>query len=265
MTHFLQFLLAAWRRFLSERGMVLAGSLAFTTMLALVPLATLAFGLVSSVEGVGMLVDRARGFILESFVPGVSSTIDAQLDIFIDNAASLPAIMLPVLGLSAILLLIEIEAAFADVWRQEKRPSWRRRILMVPGILMAMPLLAAVSGWAATSVLDRADIIVGPVLVHSITPVIGFLTFLLMYLVFPRPRPPIAAAATGALVAASLLHLAKQGFGWYVTASPVQNVIYGALAAIPLLQLWLFILWVVVLLGASVAAEMTDRKAAREV
>jgi membrane protein len=256
---FLAIPVAAWRRFLGERGLVLAGSLAFTTMLAMVPLATLAFGLISGVSGIGPLVAPARRFILDSFVPGVSATLDQQLDLFIANAASLPTIMLPVLGLAAVLLLIEIEAAVADVWRQEKRPSWRRRLLMVPGILMAMPLLAAVSGWAATSVLARADIIAGPFLSHTATPVIGFLTFLLMYLVFPRPRPPIKAAAIGAAFAATLLQIAKLIFGWYAIISPVQNLIYGALAAIPLLQLWLFILWIVVLVGAALAAELTER------
>jgi membrane protein len=252
-------LLAAWRRFLDERGLVLSGSLAFTTMLALVPLATLVFGLVRRIAGVGDLVNRTRTYIFDSLVPGVSDVIEEQLDVFIANAASLPLIMLPVLGLSAILLLIEIEGAFVDIWRRQKLPSWRRRLLMVPGILLAMPLLAAVSGWAATSVLDKAAILVSPAIHHVISPAIGFVTFTLMYLIFPRPRPPVLAAAAGALFASILLYLTKQIFVFYVLTSPVQNIIYGALAAVPLLQLWLFILWVVVLVGGALVVELTER------
>ncbi len=259
----LRFCGSVFRRFSQERVAILAGSLAFTTLLTLVPLAILVFGVAARFEGIGEWIIQARGAIVSNFVPVVGDQVDQQMTTFISNAASLPSFLLPALGVSVFLLLIEIETSFNFIWRTDRHWPWSVRLLAVIAAIVALPLLAAASGWALGTGLLGSDT---PLLVavrHGVTPLIGFIAFLFMFMIFPARRVHWGAAAIGAGVAALALTVAKWIFVWYIAAAPIQNLIYGALAALPLLQLWVFILWVLILFGGTVAAEAQDWLEAR--
>ena len=77
------------------------------------------------------------------------------------------------------------------------------------------------------------------------------LAFTLVYLVVPNRRIPLAHAVTGGLVASLLFELAKHGFGLYLTRFPTHQAIYGALATVPVFLIWLYISWMITLLGAD--------------
>ncbi|GFZ95561.1 YihY family inner membrane protein [Elstera cyanobacteriorum] len=255
---FLKFCGSVLKRFSQERVAILAGSLAFTTLLTLVPVAILVFGVAARFEGIGDWIVQARGVIVSSFVPVVGDQVDQQLTTFISNAASLPSFLLPALAVSMFLLLIEVETSFNFIWRTERHWPWSIRLVALIVAIVALPLLAAASGWALGTGLLGSD---APWLVairHGVTPLIGFVAFLFMFMVFPARRVHWGAAAIGASVAALALTVAKWIFVWYIAAAPIQNLIYGALAALPLLQLWMFILWVLILFGGTVAAEAQD-------
>ena len=250
-------------RFSQEKVAILAGSLAFTTLLTLVPLAILVFGVAARFDGIGAWIGQARGMIVSSFVPVVGDTVDQQLTTFISNAASLPTFLLPALGVSVFLLLLEIETSFNAIWRTDRHWPWTVRFLAFIATVITLPLLAAASGWAVgTQILGGDDPWVAGVR-HGVTPLIGFIAFFFMFTVFPARRVHMGASAIGASVAALALTVAKWIFVWYIAAAPIQNLIYGALAALPLLQLWVFILWVLILVGGTVAAEAQDWLEAR--
>ncbi|KJV10024.1 hypothetical protein VZ95_07670 [Elstera litoralis] len=116
-------------RFSKEKVAILAGSLAFTTLLTLVPLAILVFGVAARFDGIGAWIGQARGMIVSSFVPVVGDTVDQQLTTFISNAASLPTFLLPALGVSVFLLLLEIETSFNAIWRTDRHWPWAVRFL----------------------------------------------------------------------------------------------------------------------------------------
>jgi membrane protein len=251
------------RRFSQERVAILAGSLAFTTLLTLVPLAILVFGVAARFDGIGEWILQARGMIVGSFVPGVGDTVDLQLTTFINNAASLPTFLLPALGVSVFLLLLEIETSFNAIWRTDRHWPWSVRFLAFVATVVALPLLAAASGWAVGTRFLGSDAPWVAALRHGVTPLIGFTAFFFMFTVFPARRVHWGASAVGASVAALALTVAKWIFVWYIAATPIQNMIYGALAALPLLQIWVFILWVLILFGGTVAAEAQDWLEAR--
>lgn len=252
------FCLSVLRRFSQERVAILAGSLAFTTLLTLVPLAILVFGVAARFEGIGDWIGQARGAIVSSFVPVIGDQVDRQLKTFIDNASSLPSLLLPILGVSVFLLLIEIEVTFNFIWRTEKHRAWGVRLLALIASILALPLLAAASGWALGTGILGEDASFPAAIRHGVTPFTGFVVFFLMFIIFPARRVHWLAAAIGAGVAALALTVAKWLFVWYIAAAQIQNLVYGALAALPLLQLWVFILWVLILFGGTVAAEAQD-------
>ena len=61
---------------------------------------------------------------------------------------------------------------------------------------------------------------------------------------------------SGAVIATLLFEFSKSAFVFYLTHFPVYQAIYGALATIPLLFIWVFVSWVVILIGAQVAASL---------
>lgn len=244
------------RRFGRDHILVMSASLAYTTVLSIVPVATIAFGLFSAFPSYTRIMTRARQLILSTFVPGVSGPIEQQLDTFIANATALPLFGVGALLVTATLLVIEVETAFNYIWKPRTRRPWNVRILEIWAAVTGMPILAVASAWAIGEMIDVAGGALGDISGSLI--LLGFeaVAFFFMYITLPSYPVPKLPALIGALVAASLVHLARIGFALYVAHSALQSAIYGALATIPLLLVWIFILWAVILFGAALAAEI---------
>lgn len=253
--YILRCLVGAGRRFVRERCAVTAASLAFTTMLAIVPLAALGMYLFAGFAGWNVLMGRVEAFVVKSFVPGVSGAVIEEVAVLVANAATIPVVGIVSLCVTALLMLFEIEHALDDIWPSTLRHSWRTRALTYWAVVTGLPLAGVAVAWILQAVLAKVGI-VADWLSWFGGPVLGFLVLLGMYLTFPAKPVPVRFAAAGALIGTILLQAAKAGMAAYVAAGPLQNVVYGALAAVPLLQLWLFALWVIALYGAAFAAEL---------
>lgn len=242
--------------------LVIASSLAFTTMLSIVPLAIIGMSIFQGISGFHTTTLQVKTYLFDIFVPGVGSVIESHVDDFLANATSLPVIGIPALFVSAGLLLLEIHSAFSKVWKAKNVTPLKIRLLELNALLTALPVLAVSGGWALAAAVDRFGLNAG--LLATLAPhALVFIVFFCLYIIFPPVKVSFLAAFIGAAAASALFLIGKELFAFYISTHPLQNLIYGALAAVPLLQIWLLVLWSIIIFGAKAAAVIDAEETAQ--
>ncbi|MGA9334113.1 MAG: virulence factor BrkB family protein [Rudaea sp.] len=249
------------RRFVEDRCLQAAGALAYTSLFALVPLTAVTFAVLSRFPAFAQWHDRITHFVFTNFVPATGDVVQQYLTEFADNASKATAIGIVVLLLSAIMLMLSVEDAFNRIWRVHDRRPARTRFVVYWAILTLVPLLLGVA-------LALSSYLIALPLLHAAdfeftfkAHVLGAFPFVLEWVVLcaayvwiPNRSVRLRDAAIGALVAAILFELAKRGFAAYVTSGANYEQVYGTLAIIPVFILWIYLCWILVLLGASLTA-----------
>lgn len=244
-------------RFVEDRCVQVAGNLTFTTLLALVPLLTIALTLFSAFPVFEDWSNAFKIFLLTTLVPEVGGkVITLYMQQFADNAARLTAVGLIFLAVTALLLLMSIERVFNGIWRARRPRSVVQRLVIYWTTLTVGPLLIgaslSITSWLVTQSMrsvggaqDTHDLLlrIVPVLLNGAA-------FALLYLTVPNRRIRVKDAVSGGMAAALLFESMKQGFGLYVRLFPTYDLIYGTFATIPIFLLWLYLSWLVILLGA---------------
>lgn len=249
------------RRFNEERCVQVAGSLTFTTLLALVPLITMAFAMISAFPMFEDISNQLKIFVLMNMVPEVGGKIiTVYMQQFADNATGLTAIGIVFIGVTALLLMVTVERVFNVIWRVARARPVAQRLFVYWAALTIGPVLIggslSLTSWLVShsmglvTTLPRVDI----VLLRVLPPVLNAVAFALLYVALPNRTVRPFDALTGGIVAAAAFELMKRGFGIYVTQFPTYTLVYGAFAAIPIFLLWVYLSWLVVLLGAVVVA-----------
>jgi membrane protein len=255
-----------WRHFSEDRLFDEAASLSYTSLLSMVPLLAVVFGVASAFPVFQQWSEQLQSFVFSNFVPASGDQIQAYLVVFLESVSGLTLPGTLFLILTALLLMVRIERAFNLIWRVPTARSIRNRVVMYWAVLTLGPLaLGAAIALSAQPVFEQVAVGVST---HSNWRAFGifslsWLAFTLMFLLVPNRRVHFSHAVVGAFVSALLFGLAKQAFVAYVAKASF-NVIYGALATIPIFLFWLYLVWIVILLGASLAASLTtfnDRKA----
>ena len=255
-----------WQQFLADRCPRAAASLAYTTLLSLVPLLAMLFVFLSALpifQSLG-LQSQIEDFLFSNFVPAFGATIQSHLHEFRNKATGLGAVGFGVLFITVLMLLATVESAFNAIWRARRK---RRRVLQLLtywALLTLGPLLIG-TGFAVSSYLvslplftevESSLALQGNFL--AIVPfLLTFLAFLLVYKLIPNRPVPISHALGGSAFASILFEFAKRGFTYYITHFPTQEAIYGAFASIPIFLLWIYLCWVIVLLGAEITRSLT--------
>ncbi len=264
------FVASAFRRFFEEGGFALAGSLTYTTLLALVPLLTVAFTLVTAFPAFDEVIDGVDVFLARQMLPpAVAKTVTGAIEQFTQNAAGLTAVGLAMLGVTAALLMLSIERAFDRIWRVRRRRPLGLRLATYGAVITLGPLLIGVSltitSYLVTASLGMARHVpgAGAALLATIPLLLSTVAFTLLYLIVPNWRVRVRHAVAGGLVAAVLFEATKRGFAVYVANFPNYRLIYGAFAAVPIFLVWIYLSWVVTLLGAVVVALLPDFGLAR--
>lgn len=246
-------------RFNEDRGLQTAGALSFTSVLALVPLVAVTVYVLSGFPVFSDLIGKIHHFLFSNFVPATGAVARKYLEQFASKAANLTTVGVIFLFLTALMVMQTIDQAMNDIWRIKIK---RRRVtsfLVYWAVLSLGPLLVALS-LASTSYLASLPFVketVGGEVKSALLGILPFvfmvIAFTLLYTLVPNCPVKIRHALTGALAAAVLFEGAKQAFAYYVTQFPTYAVIYGSLAAIPLFLFWIYISWVIALLGAELA------------
>lgn len=263
--HALTFARFLWTRFVEDKCFETAGALSYTTLFALVPLTATVFGILSAFPVFSVWTDELIDFIFSNFVPTTGMTVRDYLLGFADNAKSMTAVSIVVLVVSALMMMWGIEDRLNRIWRVEKYRTSMSRFMLYWTALTLGPILV-VAGIAATSYVfaqpwissAAAEFGLHSVLLRCLPFVVTFISLLVIYELIPNRRVALRYGAVGALLGAILFELSRWGFALYVSQVANYQQIYGALAVIPIFLIWIYLSWVIVLLGASVAASLSS-------
>ncbi|HEX7984570.1 MAG TPA: YihY family inner membrane protein [Duganella sp.] len=255
--------LFAHRRLREESLPQVAGSLTFTTVFALVPLLTIALAIFTTFPLFNTFRTSLEAYFVQSVMPkSISSTILNYLTMFASKATRLSAVGAVALIFTSIAMMNLIERVFNRIWRVRGERSWTRRILVYWAIITLGPLLIGVSLTLSSQVfMATVDLfgrvpVVGAIIYTTASLALTTAGFTLLYLAVPNRDVDWQDAAWGGLVAGLAFELAKRGFAIFITQFPTYSKIYGALAALPLFLLWVYVSWVITLVGALLVAAL---------
>ena len=247
-------------RFMDHRCLRIAGSLAFTTLLALVPLFAVVFSVMSSFPVFQEWATLLEDFIYQNFVPATGDVVQETVSQFLQQTGKLTAIGLVFLMLGALLLLASIEDAFNDIWQLQKGRKLLQRLLVYWAVLTLGPILIGSSLSLSSyfiALSAQTDFSNATTLLLTFLPFLfEILAFLLLYIAVPNCSVKFNHALFGGFVAAVLFELAKATFTIYVTGFKTYEVIYGALATIPIFLIWIYVSWLVILFAAELVAQL---------
>ncbi|WP_420403586.1 YihY family inner membrane protein [Nisaea sp.] len=258
-------------RFYRGKGMQSAAALTYTTLLALVPLLAIGFAIFSAFPAFEAARTAVEDLIFENLMPELAGPVRTHLDGFMRRASDLGAFGTIGLAVSAILLLATIEATFNQIWRVERQRPFLTRFLTFWAVLTLGPILTGLTISSTSDVftslrqtwtdagLDAGSLdLGGEVRDHVIAMVLQSIGFMLLFMVVPNRSVGWRDALIGGALSGAAFEGLKLGFGWYLTAFPTYQTIYGAMAAIPIFLIWVYVSWTVILLGAVFAASFPD-------
>lgn len=241
-----------------------AATLAFTTLLGLVPLFTVAFAYVSRFPLFGRFQDALEAFLLRFFLPGSGIPVRHYLNDFVAKSAELKGVSIVFVVITAVLLVAQVESEINTIWGVRGSRSLARRVFIYALGFTAGPVLigAAVyfTNWVieqsitATSIGDETL----TVLRQSFALIVDAAAFTFIYAFVPARQVPFRLALFGGVLAALAFEGAKRGFTFYFAHVRTYQLVYGALAALPLFLIWIYLSWVIVLVGAAITATLAE-------
>lgn len=247
-----------------DRLQQVAGSLTFTTVLSLVPVITVALAIFSAFPLFSTFRASLEDYLLQNMLPGtgVAGTIMGYLNQFASKSARLSAVGGAALMVTSAMTIATIEQAFNQIWRVKKARPLVHRILVYWAIITLGPLLIGISLTLTTYVASMINIAVDgfPLIATTFSVItsvfVGTVAFTVLYMLIPNQQVDWRDAFWGGLMAAILIEIAKKLFTVYVLKLPTYTIVYGALAALPIFLLWVYIMWMITLLGAVIAAAL---------
>jgi len=252
---------AVGQAFYDDRCLRSSAALTYTTLLSLVPLTTVIFSVFAAFPMFDTVAGQIQNFVFENFVPTSSEAIQQYLQEFSSKTSKLTTIGAAFLIITALLMMNTIEGAMNDIWHIKSSRKPIAKFMVYWAMLTLGPILIGAS-IAFTSYLTSLPLISG--LIANLLVLLPFLASTLactlLYAVVPNTYVPLRYALIGAVVAAALFEIAKKGFALYITAFPTYEMIYGALATIPIFLVWLYLSWMVVMLGAEISYCLCHRQ-----
>lgn len=259
--HMQSFLVMLWARINHDRLTTSAAELAYTTILALVPLITVIFALLSAFPMFDEVSQSLKQLIYSNLVPTASDTIQNYLEQFIANTKKMTLVGIIGLIVTSLLLINSINNALNRIWRTKRKRSFMYNLTMYWTILTLGPILVGSSVAVSSYIFSLkwlSDAASGDVLLSTLPFIISIVGFWLLYSIIPTESIPFKEAVIGALVAAILFEIGKRAFALYVTSFPTYQLIYGVVSSIPIMLVWIYCSWCIVLFGAEFAATLTD-------
>ena len=253
---FLKFL---WEQFVEDSCLQTAQALTYQTLFAIVPLLTLTYTVLSLFEaysGVGQIVEE---FLFSNIVPENIAVVQDYLHSFSNQARQLSLPSLILLAVVALMMLMTIEKTLNKIWRIREPRHGFQRLLMYWAVLTLGPLLVGCALAISTYVFSMpfvSNVTEATGILNYLPLLLGAAFFTLIYVAVPNCNVPFVNALMGGCFAALFFELAKLMFALLVTNTDFA-VIYGAFAAVPLLLMWIYLCWVIALLGAEFVKVLT--------
>ena len=257
-------------RFYRDRCPQVAASLTYTTLLSMVPLLTIAFAILAAFPAFEGVRDQAQALLFENMVPEIGDTIAQALASFTKNAGKTTAVGIVFVAVTSVLTLNTIETVFNTIWRVGEPRKLMLRVLSYWAMLTMAPLLFGASLSLSSFLFTLQHTLSLQLGGRALIQIASLLPFLLSLfgftlLLMAVPNFPVHRrnAVIGGVVTAVLFELLKRGFGLYIAKFGSYQVVYGALAAIPIFMLWVYLCWMVVLFGAELTASLPEWRAGR--
>lgn len=245
-----------------------AGSLTFTTLLAIVPLFAVALALFTAFPLFAQFRGELENFLLKVLPGQISSTVMRYVNEFAAQATRLTALGVAFLAVTALQMIITVDRVLNDIWRVRDRRPLGQRVLIYWAIITLGPVLIGASLSASSFVWSlSADAVrqlpglLRSVLDYAPLLVSGF-AYAALYVFVPNRNVAWRDALIGGFIAAVLAELVKGMFGVFVSRGSVRSV-YGAFAVLPLFLIWVYLSWYVLLFGAAIAATLPRLRATR--
>jgi membrane protein len=254
----------AWRRFQEERCPQIAASLAFTTMLAIVPVITVALTAISAFPVFRELLQYVERFLVRIMLPESAAVVAGYAAQFAENAARLTTLGIALIFVTAVLVLLTIDRAFNQIWRVPRPRGLVPRLVVYWALLTVGPPLIgaslALTSWLVSQSLGMVKGMprAAEMMLDVVPVLLTAFAFTLAYIAIPNRRVRVRDALTGGVGAAVAFEATKHGFAFFIAQVPTYKLVYGAFASVPIFLLWIYLSWVVVLLGAVTAAVMPE-------
>jgi membrane protein len=248
-------------RFREDRLGLTAGSLTFTTLMALVPLLTVMLAVFSAFPMFGSFRGALEKYFLQSLAPdAIARPVLNALTAFAAKASRLGSVGLVFLVITAIALMLTIDRTLNAIWRVRTPRPIAQRVLVYWAAVTLGPLVLGVSLSLTSYAISASSGLVGA-MPGSVGALLGVLQFVMitagiagLFRYVPNTQVMWRHAFAGGLFVAVGFEIAKRVLAWYVQSVPTYSTIYGAFATVPIFLVWLYLGWVIVLLGAVVAA-----------
>lgn len=251
-----------WRviqRFIEDKCIQRASALGYASLLAIVPLVALGFSVFTSFQAFDVVAGNVRGVLLEYLLPTSQIAVEGYFDQVASKATALSIFGILGLLFTATALLNTMEEAFNDIWRISRARSWLSKFVTFWSVLTLSPILIGASITITSyfialpvirDVAEGASVIshvpfLAPWLISSVA-------MTALYIVLPNTSVPYRYAIIGGLASGALFELTKLGFAFYITELANYEKLYGALGTLPVFLIWLYLIWVVLLIGAEI-------------
>jgi membrane protein len=252
-------------RFIGDGCLTAAAALTYTTLVSLVPLIAIAFAVLSAFPIFASVRDQLVTELFAKFVPEVGAELDYWFRYFAGAAVKTTTLGILALAITVVLLLATVEDQLHNIWHVRSPRPWLQRILAYWAILTLGPLLLGTAFSLPSYLdlvarkhgLDAGALLASPWsqhLVNVLPFVLETLAFTLLFELIPNCAVRWREALVGGVVTALLIDALKVGFVLYITSLSSYRAVYGAVAAIPIFLLWMYVVWGAVLFGAVVAA-----------
>lgn len=238
-----------------------AASLTFTTLISLVPLVTVMLAVFTAFPIFGRFQSALQQYFLQALVPdNIARPVLQALTQFAGKASKLGSVGLLLLVATALALMFTIDRTLNTIWRTRRpRPLAQRVLVYWTGLTLGPLLLGAglsLTSYAVSASSGLVKALPGGLALLIDLAEAGLLAagVALLFRYVPNTHVRWRHAWAGAVFVAIGIEIAKRALGWYIQAVPTYSVMYGAFAALPLLLLWVYLSWLIMLLGAVVAA-----------
>lgn len=242
-----------------------ASSLSYTSLIAIVPLFAIGLAIFSAFPVFSDIRAQVQEALIQNVVPATGREVSEYFNSFVSATAKLTTVGVIGIAVTAILLLSTIENSFNYIFKVYKPRSIKTKITLYWTVITLGPLLFGVGislkGYFYTlQKLVPEDLGGGSCLQDTLPALFTLLTLMLVYILVPNKKIKIRHAFLGALAAQTGFYIMRKFFGSFIASSVTYTTLYGAMAAIPLLLVWLYLNWAVVIFGAALTAALGEYK-----
>ncbi len=248
----LAFVSAVQKEFLKDKCLIRASSLAYSSLLAIVPLSALIFALFTAFGAFNQVKNEVQNFIIKMLIPTMHQDFLEYLNSFVNNSKTLGIAGLLIFAVTSISLIDSVSENFNALWGSSNRRSFIAKFTSYSSVIVFGTLFIgssfAISQPIHSVLMKHPEVLFLLRWIMQLFPsILIFITFVLMISAIPAGKVNIKSAAIGALTGTVLWDIARWFFVNGTNYILRMSVIYGSLAAIPIFLLWLYIIWIIVL------------------